>query len=109
MTEAFGDGAQWNTDGGEYSLLPSASAPANFIYADSSSLYATDKVVYISPTIDGFSAAAGYEPNSNGLKEGYGNNTVRQLDQRRTSPLRATPATSASAARTPSTPPCSTA
>ena len=76
VTEAFGDGAQWNTDGGQYSLLPSASAPANFIYADSSSLYATDKVVYISPTIAGFSAAAGYEPNSNGLKEGYGNNTV---------------------------------
>jgi len=32
-------------------------------------------IVYISPTIDGFSFAAGYEPNSNGLKEGYGNNT----------------------------------
>ena len=40
-----------------------------------SGLYATDKIVYISPTIDGFSASAGYEPNWNGLKEGYGNNT----------------------------------
>jgi hypothetical protein len=75
VTEAFGDGAQWNTDGGQYSLLPSASAPSNFIYADTSALYATDKIVYISPTFFGFSAAAGYEPNSNGLKEGYGNNT----------------------------------
>jgi Gram-negative porin len=76
VIEAFGDGAQWNTDGGQFSLLPTNAAPANFIYADASGLYATDKVVYISPTIAGFSVAAGYEPNSNGLKQGYGNNTV---------------------------------
>lgn len=74
VTEAFGDGAQWNVDGGEYSMMPSNSAPGNFIYADASGLYATDKIVYISPPVDGFSFAAGYEPNSNGLKEGYGNN-----------------------------------
>ncbi len=74
VIENFGDGAQFNTDGGLYSLLPTDSAPANFIYADASGLYATDKVVYISPTFYGFSASAGYEPNSNGLKEGYGNN-----------------------------------
>jgi hypothetical protein len=72
--EAFGDGAQFNTDGGAYSLLPTNAAPANFIYADASGLYATDKVVYISPTISGFGIAAGYEPNSNGLKEGYSTN-----------------------------------
>jgi len=70
--EAFGDGAQFNTDGGVESLLPSAATPANFIYADASGLYATGKIVYISPAIAGFSVAAGYEPNSNGLKEGYG-------------------------------------
>jgi len=72
--EAFGDGAQFNTDGGESSLLPTGATPSTFIYADTSNLYATDKVVYLTPAIAGFSAAAGYEPNSNGIKEGYGNN-----------------------------------
>jgi hypothetical protein len=74
--EAFGDGAQFNTDGGIGSLLPTDAAVTggnNFIYADTSNLYATDKVVYISPAIAGLSAAIGYEPNSNGIKEGYGN------------------------------------
>jgi len=70
--EAFGDGAQFNADGGLVSLLPTAATPGNFIYADASGLYATDKVVYISPAIAGVSFSAGYEPNSNGLKEGYG-------------------------------------
>jgi len=72
VVEAFGDGAQYNTDGGIEQALPSNSAPANFIYADSSGLYATDKVVYMSPTIAGLAFGVGYEPNSNGLKEGYG-------------------------------------
>jgi hypothetical protein len=76
VVEAFGDGAQFNTDGGEYSLLPSDAASANFIYADASGLYATDKVVYLTPAIAGFSAGIGYEPNSNGLKEGYGANAA---------------------------------
>jgi hypothetical protein len=57
-------------------MMPSGSAPTNFIYGDSSPLYATDKIVYISPAFYGFSVAAGYEPNSNGLKEGYGNNAL---------------------------------
>jgi len=70
--EAFGDGAQFNTDGGVASLLPTAATPGNFVYADASGLYATDKIVYISPDIAGFSVAGGYEPNSNGIKEGYG-------------------------------------
>jgi len=74
--EAFGDGAQFNTDGGESSLLPTDATPSNFIYADASNLYATDKIVYLSPAIAGFSAAAGYEPNSNGIKEGYSNNAA---------------------------------
>jgi hypothetical protein len=74
--EAFGDGAQFNTDGGESSLLPTDATPGNFIYADASNLYATDKIVVLSPAVAGFSAAAGYEPNSNGIKEGYGNNAA---------------------------------
>jgi hypothetical protein len=76
VVEAFGDGAQFNTDGGVGSLLPTDAAVTgsnNFIYADTSNLYATDKVVYISPAIAGLSVDAGYEPNSNGIKEGYGN------------------------------------
>jgi hypothetical protein len=76
VVEAFGDGAQFNTDGGIGSLLPTDAAVTggnNFIYADTSNLYATDKVVYISPAIAGLSAGFGYEPNSNGIKEGYGN------------------------------------
>jgi hypothetical protein len=74
VVEAFGDGAQFNTDGGVESLLPTEATPQNFIYADASNLYATDKLVYLSPAIAGFSAGFGYEPNSNGLKEGYSTN-----------------------------------
>jgi hypothetical protein len=76
VVEAFGDGAQFNTDGGVGALLPTDTAVTgsnNFIYADTSNLYATDKVVYLSPAIAGLSAGIGYEPNSNGIKEGYGN------------------------------------
>jgi hypothetical protein len=73
VVEAFGDGAQFNTDGGESSLLPTAATPSNFIYADASNLYATDKIVYLTPAIAGFSAGFSYEPNSDGLKQGYGN------------------------------------
>jgi hypothetical protein len=76
VIEAFGDGAQFNTDGGIGALLPTDAAVTgsnNFIYADTSNLYATDKVVYLSPAFAGLSAGFGYEPNSNGFKEGYGN------------------------------------
>jgi hypothetical protein len=71
VVEAFGDGAQFNADGGVFSLLPTEAAPGNFIFADQPNLYATDKIVLLSPAISGFSAGASYEPNSNGLKEGY--------------------------------------
>ncbi len=71
--EAFGDGAQFNSTGGVSQLLPANATPGNFVYADTSSLYATDKIVYISPSIAGFSFAGSYEPNSNGLQEGYSN------------------------------------
>jgi hypothetical protein len=76
VVEAFGDGAQFNTDGGLASLLPTAADPGNFIYADASNLYATDKIVLLSPAVNGLSAGIGYEPNSNGLKEGYNSNTT---------------------------------
>jgi hypothetical protein len=77
--EAFGDGAQFNTDGGVGALLPTDAAVTggnNFIYADTSNLYASDKLVYISPAIAGLSVDAGYEPNSNGIKEGYANDAA---------------------------------
>ncbi len=76
VLEGYGDGAQFNTDGGIYSAMPTAAAPAVFIYSDSSTLYATDKIVYLSPTIAGFSMGVGFEPNSNGLKEGTGSCTT---------------------------------
>jgi hypothetical protein len=76
VVESFGDGAQFNADGGVVSLLPTEATPGNFIYADASGLYATDKIVYLSPAISGFSVGAGYEPNSNGLKEGYSTNST---------------------------------
>jgi hypothetical protein len=82
VIEAFGDGAQWNAEGGPVNLLPSPGAPSSFIYADQGALYTTDKLVYISPAVsepvlDGqFSAAISYEPNSNGIKEGYANQST---------------------------------
>ena len=59
VVEAFGDGAQFNTDGGVASLLPTDADPGNFIYADASNLYATDKLVYLSPALAGFSFGGG--------------------------------------------------
>jgi hypothetical protein len=74
VVEAFGDGGQWTLEGGEAVMLPSNSVPYGgnqFIYADQSQVYATSKVVYVSPSIFGLNAVIGYEPNSNGTKEGY--------------------------------------
>lgn len=71
VIESFGDGGQWNDDGGPQQILPSAGMPGQFIYADQGALYASDKVVFLSPAIAGFSAGFGFEPNSNGLREGY--------------------------------------
>ena len=76
VIEAFGDGAQWNTYGGPATIIPTDASVAGsnqFIYADQSNLYATDKIVYLSPTFFGFSGAVGFEPNSNGIGSGYGN------------------------------------
>ncbi|MDR3521254.1 MAG: hypothetical protein P4L54_06520 [Acidocella sp.] len=65
----FGDGQQWNSDGGLASYIPGGS-PAHFIYADTGKLYTTSKIVYLSPSFDNFNFAVSYEPNSNGLNEG---------------------------------------
>jgi hypothetical protein len=73
VIEGYGDGSQFNSDGGIFNAIPSNAEPGNFIYADTSGLYATDKIVYLSPTIAGFSMGAGFEPSSDGLKEGTAN------------------------------------
>ena len=79
VIEAFGDGAQFaSTDSTSLFVVPTKAIPGEFVYADQGALYTTDKVVLISPAVaepylDGkFSAMASYEPNSNGLKQGYG-------------------------------------
>jgi hypothetical protein len=78
VIEAFGDGSQFTSqDSASQYVVPSKARPGQFIYADQGSLYATDKVVLISPSLaepylgGQFSAMASYEPNGNGLKEGY--------------------------------------
>lgn len=73
VVEKFGDGSQFNADGGANLMLPSA--PGLFIYADTSVLYSTNKIVYVSPSFGtdygNFSGIIGFEPNSNGIKQGY--------------------------------------
>jgi hypothetical protein len=71
VVETFGDGGQWTLEGGQYIMFPSNAAPGQFIYADQTPVYGTQKVVYITPAFAGFSGAFGYEPNSDALKEGY--------------------------------------
>jgi hypothetical protein len=73
VVEGFGDGAQFNADGGIINAVPSNTVPGNFVFADQSKLYATDKIVYLSPKIANFSMGVGFEPSSNGLKEGTAN------------------------------------
>ncbi len=82
VIESFGDGAQFNADGGQNLLYPSSASPGNFIYSDASVLYSTDKIVYLTPSVSdsllggSFSGGIGFEPNSNGIKEGYANTTT---------------------------------
>jgi hypothetical protein len=74
VVEAFGDGGQWTLEGGQAVMFPSSTVPAGgnqFIYADQTPVYGTDKVVYVTPAFAGISGIVGYEPNSDGLKEGY--------------------------------------
>jgi hypothetical protein len=73
----FGDGNAWKNDGGVATLLPTNAAPGGtIVWADQVSLYGTNKLVYITPKLYGFGGAFSYEPNSNGLNEGYFNNTT---------------------------------
>lgn len=78
VVEAFGDTQGFNSTGGIESAVPGSAAPGNFVFADQSALYATDKVIYLTPAYTepmlggALSGAVGYEPNSNGLNEGYG-------------------------------------
>lgn len=69
VIENFGDGNEWNSDGGIGSLVPGAAHPT-WLFADTSVLYTTLKVVYLSPDLAGFNFGVGFEPNSNGIKEG---------------------------------------
>lgn len=72
VIENFGDGAQFNSDGGANALLPTN--PGLFIYADTSHLYSTNKIVYETPAVETLggklSGIIGFEPSSNGIKEG---------------------------------------
>jgi hypothetical protein len=80
--QAFGDGGQWNDDGGPQQILPSNALPGQFIYGDQGALYATDKVVYLTPAYPepylggSFSGGLGFEPNSDALREGYASCTT---------------------------------
>ncbi len=70
VVEGFGDGGQWTLEGGVRDLLPAAAAPVRtFIYADQVALYATPKLVYVSPDFGGVKFDVGYEPRSTGLKQ----------------------------------------
>jgi hypothetical protein len=72
VIEAFGDGGQWTLQGGAASLLPREAAPTStIIYADQPAVYSTFKIVYISPSFQGLKFSAGFEPNSDGIKQGY--------------------------------------
>ena len=73
--ENFGDGNQWNSDGGIGNLVPGAAHPS-WLFSDTGVLYTTNKVVYLSPDFGGVNFGVGYEPNSNGFKESLANCTV---------------------------------
>jgi predicted porin len=79
VIEAFGDGGQWTLQGGVASLLPRNAAPlATVVYADQPAVYSTFKLVYVFPAFHGISVMAGFEPRSNGIKEGFSPNAPGQ-------------------------------
>ncbi|EGO93983.1 hypothetical protein [Acidiphilium sp. PM] len=65
----FGDGNLWNSDGGVGTAVPSPDAPKG-LFTSAGALYTTNKIVYISPDVDGFKAGFDFEPNSNAFNEG---------------------------------------
>ncbi len=75
--ENFGDGNQWNSDGGIGNLVPGAAHPT-WLFSDTGALYTSLKMVYLSPSYGGANFGIGFEPNSNGIKEGLANCTVAQ-------------------------------
>jgi hypothetical protein len=76
--ENFGDGNMWNSDGGIGSTVPGAAHPT-WLFSDNGALYTTMKIVYLSPSFGGVNFGVGYEPNSNGFKEGLANCAVAAL------------------------------
>ncbi len=79
VIQDFGDGFQYSSmDSAAAYVVPGNALPAQFIYANQGALYTTDKVVLISPALGEpylggkLSGVFSYEPNSSGLKEGYG-------------------------------------
>ncbi|OYY02065.1 MAG: hypothetical protein B7Y73_09735 [Acidocella sp. 35-58-6] len=66
--QSFGDGQEWNSDGGVGAIVP-AGHPNN-LFAVTGPLYTTSKLVYVSPSFAGVNFAVGFEPNSNGINEG---------------------------------------
>ncbi len=72
VIESFGDGDQWNSDGGIGSIVPGDAHPT-WLFADTGALYATSKIVYLSPSFAGINFGVGFEPNSNGINEGIAN------------------------------------
>ncbi|HTQ70480.1 MAG TPA: porin [Acidocella sp.] len=75
MVQNYGDGSQFNSDGDTRQMLPTI--PGLFVYANTSKLYGTNKVVYETPAVavlgGKLSGAIGFEPNSNAIKQGYAN------------------------------------
>ncbi|HEX7388930.1 MAG TPA: porin [Acidiphilium sp.] len=65
----YGDGNNWNSDGGVGAAVPGVTAP-KALFTSTGALYTTNKIVYISPDLFGFKAGFSYEPNSNAFKEG---------------------------------------
>ncbi len=65
----YGDGNEWDSDGGVGNAVPNQTIPRG-LFSWASALYTANKLVYLSPNIDGFQGGFGYEPNSNGFKEG---------------------------------------
>jgi hypothetical protein len=66
--QSFGDGQEWNSDGGVGAIVPYGKP--NNLFAATGALYTTSKLVYVSPSFAGVNFAVGFEPNSNGLEEG---------------------------------------